>query len=98
MHLGEIVTDLKDHFEKSKANAETFLTEHLPALAGLAEHAASNPLIESVLKAVHLSPDMLTLLAQLVDKADADIASLQPATPVTEPETGDPAADLPQAV
>lgn len=96
MHLGEIVNDLKTHFESSKTAAETFLTEHLPALAGLAESAASNPLIESVLKAVHLSPEMLTLLAQLVDKADAEVAALMPPAPV-EPEPAEPAAEVPAA-
>jgi len=92
MHLDQIVTDLKDHFEKSKTNAETFLTEHLPALAGLAEHAASNPLIEAALGAAHLSPAMLTALADVITKADADLAALMPAAAPAEPAAEVPAA------
>ena len=96
MHLGDIVNDLKTHFESSKTAAETFLTEHLPALAGLAEHAATNPLIEAALNAVHLSPALLQGLAEVITKADAEVAALLPPAPAA-PEPADPSAEVPAA-
>jgi len=88
VQLSQIVTDLKDHFEHSKANAETFLEQHLPALAGLAEHAAANPLIDAALAAVHLSPSMLQALADVIGKAETELAALQPAP--AAPESAEP--------
>lgn len=92
MHLAEIVTDLKNHFEASKTAAETYLTEHLPALAGLAEHAAGNPLVDAAMNAVHLSPSMLQAFADLIAKAEADLAALQPPAPAPEPAPAEPPA------
>jgi hypothetical protein len=81
VNLSQIVTDFKTHFETSKTDAEKFLTEHLPALAGLAEHAATNPLIDAALSAVHISPEMLNALATVITKVDADLAALLPPPP-----------------
>ena len=91
MHLSEIVNDFKNHFETVKTDAEKYLTEHLPALAGLAEHAAGNPLVDAAMQAVHLSPSMLQSLAEVITRADADLAALQPA-PAPEPVPADPPA------
>jgi hypothetical protein len=96
VNLSQIVTDFKDHFETAKTDAEKFLTEHLPALAGLAEHAATNPLIDAALQAVHLSPEMLTALAAVITKADADLAALLPAPAAPEP-AAEPVAEVPAA-
>jgi hypothetical protein len=71
MDLSAMITDLKAHFETEKLDVEKFLTGHLPALAGVAEKAAANPVIDAALAAVHLSPDWFTSLADVINKADA---------------------------
>lgn len=95
-HLAEIVTEFRQHFETAKTDAEKFLSEHLPALAGLAERAAGNPLVDAALNAVHLSPSMLQALADVITKAEADLAALQPAPASTGPDPdGQPADAVP---
>ncbi len=91
MALSDIVSELQSHFQTAKADAEAFLSDHLPRLAALAEHAAANPLIDAALAAVHLSPAVLAALADVIAKADADLAALAPAAPA-EPQPADPAA------
>jgi hypothetical protein len=103
--LTGMINDLRTHFETEKASVETFLGEHLPALAVVAEKAASNPVIDAVLAAAHLSPDWFTALAEVITKADAalhvavearaaaEAAAGQPQpVPVAEPVPVDPAA------
>lgn len=85
MHLSEIVNDFQTHFETAKSDAERYLSDHLPALAGLAEHAAGNPLVDAVMNAAHLSPSMLQSFADLINRAEADLAALQPPPPAPDP-------------
>lgn len=92
MNLSEIVNDFKAHFETAKTDAEKYLSAHLPALEGLVQHAASNPLIDAALAAVHLSPEMLSALAAVIAKADADLAALQPPPAAAADVPADPAA------
>lgn len=78
--------DLYNHFK-------TLAESKLPEFADLAQAAASNPLVDAALSAVHLSPAMLTALAGVVAKADADIAALTPESPAEVPE-GDGQAEV----
>jgi ribosomal protein L12E/L44/L45/RPP1/RPP2 len=84
MDLGVMFTDLKAHFEQAVAEGEKFLGEHLPALGHLADQAASNPLITSVLNAVHVSPEILTGMATVIDKLEADLAAAEAAKQAAE--------------
>lgn len=70
-NLSVMIDDLKAHFQNAEADASKFLTEHLPALASVAEKASSNPVVDAVLAAAHLSPDWFTALAEVINKADA---------------------------
>jgi hypothetical protein len=94
--LGDIVNELKSHFETAKTDAEKFLTDHLPRLAALAEHAAANPVVDAILKAEHLTPSILQTLADLINGADAELAKLQapPADTAADPD-GQPAGAVP---
>lgn len=94
MNLSQIETDLKTHFEQAKTAAETFLGQHLPELASIAEHAEANPLVDAAMSAVHLSPEILNALAETVKRADAALAALQPA-PVEPPAAPEPADGTP---
>jgi hypothetical protein len=78
--LNVIVTDLKAHFESAKADAEKFAEEYLPGLADLADKASSNPLAVAALNVVHVSPEILSGLADTLMKLDAEIAQQQEAT------------------
>jgi hypothetical protein len=60
--------DLLEHF---RALAE----DKLPEFATVAKTAAGNPLVDAALSAVHLSPELLTTLAAVITKADADLAA-----------------------
>ena len=93
MHLADIVTDFKSHFETVKTDAEKYLTEHLPALQGLVDRAETNPLLQAVLTATHLSPETLTALSELVTKLEADLAAHEP--PQQPAEATDTAEALP---
>lgn len=90
--LSDIVNELKAHFETVKNDSEMFLGDELPRLAALAEHAAANPLIDAALGAVHLSPAVLAALAEVITKADADLAALAPPAPPEPQPPADPAA------
>lgn len=70
-NLSVMINDLKSHFESEKTSVETFLGVHLPALAAVAEKASSNPVVDAVMAAAHLSPDWFTALAEVINKADA---------------------------
>ena len=65
-----------------------FLEQKLPAVAGFLDKAAANPAVDAVLSAVHVSPAYLQAVAEMISKADADIAALpDPVAPA--PAEGD---------
>jgi hypothetical protein len=86
MNLTQIADDLKAHFESAETTAKTFLGQHLPQLSSLAEHAAANPLVDAAMNAAHLSPEILSALADTINKADAAIAALTPPPAPAEAE------------
>lgn len=75
LDLNMVLDDLKAHFESAEADARKFAEEYLPGLADLAGKAAANPVVVSVLNAVHLSPEFLSALAAVIDKTEADLAA-----------------------
>lgn len=103
MDLNEITGWLGAKFQRDKDELEQFLGEHLPVLANFAQKAATNPLIASILRAEHISPEWFTALADVVDKADgalkvaadakaaaeavAAAATAVPADPAAQPVT-----------
>jgi hypothetical protein len=89
--LNEIVAWLKEKEERAAAEAEEFAAQHLPVLADLAEQAASNPLVDAALKVVHVSPEILSGMASVLLKLDADLAALQPAPAPVPAEPAPPA-------
>jgi hypothetical protein len=99
-NLSEIVNWLKDREQRAVAEAEQFAQEHLPVLAKLAEHAATNPLIEAAMNAAHVNPAILAGLADTLNKFEADLAAALPpetpagtdAEPDAEPDAAAPAA------
>lgn len=100
MDLSTVISDLKQHFETAEADAQKFLTGHLPELAGLADKAASNPALAAILSAVHLGevPEFLQTIADLVTKADSAIAQSKAtgaaeATAAAAVPPADPAAE-----
>jgi hypothetical protein len=78
--LNAMITDLKAHFESGAADARKFAEEYLPGLADLADKASTNPLAVAALNVVHVSPDILSGLADTLMKLDAELAQQQEAT------------------
>lgn len=91
VNLQQVVTDLKTHFEDAEAKAKAFLEGHLPGLADLADKAAANPLIDAALNAVHLSPEILATLAEVINKADAELGQAKAAQAAAEAAAAPPA-------
>jgi hypothetical protein len=77
MDLTSMVDAFKTHFENAEAEAKTFLEQHLPVLADLAQKASVNPALAAILGAAHLNevPEFLATIADLVTKADTAIES-----------------------
>ncbi len=100
MNLTQLEADIRTEAQAAVAkakevvtHAETVVEQHLPQLADLAQKAATNPLIDAALSAVHVSPSFLASLAEMLMKADADLAALAPPpAPETPAEPSDPAA------
>ena len=87
MGLNEVVAWLKDKEERAQADAVQFAEVHLPVLAELATKAEGNPLVDAALSVVHVSPEILSGLATMLTKMDAELAALQPPPPpAPEPE------------
>lgn len=80
MDLNAVIDDLKAHFASAKADAEKFAEEYLPGLADLADKASSNPLAVAALNVVHVSPEILSGLADTLMKLDAELGRQQEAT------------------
>ncbi len=105
MDLARLEQDIRGDVEAAKAKAEevwnhskSVLEQHLPQLAAVAQQAASNPLVDAALSAVHLSPGFLTSIAELVTKAEAELAAIAPqnapeppAAPAAGEDTPEPA-------
>lgn len=102
MSISEDIEAMKQRFGQLEASVKQHLEVDLPALAGFATQAASNPVVAALAAAVHLpeAPEVLEMLASLVTKVDASLgaakaagaAEAQAATPVDpNAEVGPPA-------
>lgn len=80
-------SDFKTEAASGYNRAEEFLQQKLPAVSDFLDKAAANPAVDAILNAVHVSPSYLQAVADMVTKADQDIAALQPA--VAQPADGD---------
>lgn len=89
------VTDGMEKVAEAYEHFRTLAESELPKLSGLAKTAAGNPLVDAALSAVHLSPALLTSLADMISKADSDIAAAgtAPAAPAETPADPAQAAD-----
>jgi hypothetical protein len=86
--IAELFSDLKAHLEHSAELAAS----HGPALASIAEKAASNPVIDAVMNAAHLSPDWFTALADVINRADAALGVAADATAAAQAQAAAAAA------
>lgn len=83
MDVPQMISDLTSHFATLASDAERFAAEHLPVLQDLAA-AASNPVVASVLRAVHIPPEVLAALASVIDQAEAGLAASEAARQAAE--------------
>lgn len=91
MGLNAVVEWLKAKEQRAAADAKEFAETHLPVLAELATKAEGNPLVDAALSVVHVSPEILSGMAAVLTKLDADLAALQPPAPDPAPAEGEPA-------
>ena len=98
MDVDAMISDLTSHFDSWKAaavaDAEKFAAEHLPVLNDL-KAAAGNPVVQSVLAAEHVSPEILAGLATVIDKLEADLAASEAARQAAEAAAAPPAPEVP---
>lgn len=88
----QIATELKDFFEKTEADAKTFLSMHAPALADVAQKIEADPLAQLVMGDI-VPAELRSPLAKVVqDFVDAYASKPAPAEPEAPAEVADPAA------
>jgi len=97
MSIAEDLDAMKQRFVQLEASVKQHLEQDLPALAGFATTAASNPVTVALANAVHLpdAPEVLEMLAGLVTKVDASLGE-QKAAGVAEAQqaAAQPPADV----
>lgn len=71
----EHVQSIQQHIEAFVASGKEKLEQDLPELAQFAQAAASNPLVDVALSAIHVDPALLSNLATLLADAEAKAAA-----------------------
>jgi hypothetical protein len=96
--LIDIFDTVKADAENDLAKATRFTQEHLPVIAETVQALAANPLAQAAMKVAHLSPEFLAVLAQQVEKADADLGAAKDAQAAADQAAKDAlAAAIPPA-
>jgi hypothetical protein len=85
----------QDDYNRAKA----LLEEELPAVSAEASKLASNPVVESLSKAAHLTevPEALSAIASLIDSMEARLAAAEPAPAEAPAEAAEQPAEAPAA-
>ena len=100
MDVPQMISDLTSHFEQWKttaaADAEKFAAEHLPMLNDLAR-VAGNPVVQAILSAVHISPEVLSALSTVITQTEAGLAASEAARTAAEAAAAAAAAPPPAA-
>lgn len=84
MSLTEIVDWLKDREQRAQAEAVQFAEQHLPVLADVAQKAEANPLVQAAFAVTHVSPEVLSGMATVLLKLDADLEAAEAAKTAAE--------------
>lgn len=99
MSLKQLVDDGKTILEDGESKIRTFLDEHVPQLASLAELIEANPIFTSVEGALHVPPEILNGFAKALDAVAATYPKPEPPAAAEVPaQPAPPAEPQPQDV
>lgn len=96
--LATIEADVRERVEDLVAKGRDILENRLPELQDLATKAEGNDLVDAALKAVHVSPKILTGLAATLNELEAELAKSDPAPAEAAPAEADAAVPDAQPV